>query len=141
MPKARFEPLLKQRHFQLLGRNIDLNSLIAQRMNTYLRDNLELAIRRWEASDITGIMELEVVLANVHLVYRALSEHFELEPYETMFAEANDSSSLASLHGRIILHLIFELVSDFAPNYSYNSVTQRWIRSSLSFTQVRLQPF
>jgi cytoplasmic FMR1 interacting protein len=47
-PKSRFDVLLKQRHVQLLGRSVDLNHLIAQRMNGYLRQNIDYAITRFE---------------------------------------------------------------------------------------------
>jgi len=56
-PKAnRYETLLKQRHVQLLGRSIDLNRLIGQRINAALQKSLEVAIARFEGGDITGIM-------------------------------------------------------------------------------------
>jgi cytoplasmic FMR1 interacting protein len=52
----RYETLLKQRHVQLLGRSIDLNRLIGQRINAALQKSLEVAISRFEGGDITGIM-------------------------------------------------------------------------------------
>lgn len=55
-PANRYETLLKQRHVQLLGRSIDLNRLIAQRVNADLQKSLDLAISRFEAGDITGIV-------------------------------------------------------------------------------------
>jgi cytoplasmic FMR1 interacting protein len=57
-PKSRYHVILKQRHFQLLGRSIDLNHLIGQRMNSKLRQNIDFAISRFEASDITTIIEV-----------------------------------------------------------------------------------
>lgn len=48
VPKSRYDSLLKQRHFQLLGRSIDLNYLIGQRMNQHLRQNIDYAISRFE---------------------------------------------------------------------------------------------
>jgi len=57
----RYETLLKQRHVQLLGRSIDLNRLIGQRLNTALQKAVDLAISRlaisrFESGDITGIV-------------------------------------------------------------------------------------
>ena len=52
----RYETLLQQRHIQLLGRSIDLNRLIAQRMNANLQRSLDVAISRFESGDITGIV-------------------------------------------------------------------------------------
>lgn len=55
-PANRYETLLKQRHVQLLGRSIDLNKLITQRINSDFLKSLELAIARFEAGDITGVV-------------------------------------------------------------------------------------
>eukprot|EP01114_Cavostelium_apophysatum_P018213 TRINITY_DN5592_c0_g1_i1.p1 TRINITY_DN5592_c0_g1~~TRINITY_DN5592_c0_g1_i1.p1 ORF type:complete len:1338 (-),score=458.14 TRINITY_DN5592_c0_g1_i1:118-4131(-) len=134
VPKSRYEVLLKQRHIHLLGRSIDLNNLITQRMNTYLRQNIDHAISRFEASDICSIVELDSLLANVRYTYRLLSEYFELDPWDSILTEVNESTSLVSFHGRIILHIIFELVYDFGSNFNYNSITNRFIRTPLSFS-------
>lgn len=45
-----------------------------------------------------------------------------------MLNEINESTSLASFHGRIVLHIIFELMYDFLPNYNYNSITNRFLK-------------
>jgi len=75
----RYETLLKQRHVQLLGmetihhvnyfkiyinlpflgRSIDLNKLITQRINANMHKSIELAISRFEGNDITGIVVIE----------------------------------------------------------------------------------
>lgn len=133
-PKNRYDALLKQRHFELLGRSIDLNHLIAQRMNTKLRQNIDYAITRFEASDITTVIELETQLNNVRLTHSLLQQCFELDSYEEMFNEVNESTSLVSFHGRIVLHIIFELVYDFFPNFNFNSVTQRFIRAPVKMS-------
>jgi len=52
----RYETLMKQRHVQLLGRSIDLNKLITQRINVDLLKSLELAITKFQGSDLTGIV-------------------------------------------------------------------------------------
>ena len=54
--------LLRQRHVQLLGRSIDLNRLVCQRINNSLQRSLDLAIARFEANDITGVVELEALV-------------------------------------------------------------------------------
>ena len=41
---------------QLLGRDVDLNKLVSQRMNEALHKSLDIAISRFEDGDITGIM-------------------------------------------------------------------------------------
>ncbi|CAH1268693.1 CYFIP1, partial [Branchiostoma lanceolatum] len=41
-PANRYETLLKQRHVQILGRSVDLNRLITQRISTAMQKSLEL---------------------------------------------------------------------------------------------------
>ena len=76
-PQAnRYETLLKQRHvqvsrtfrsstdavhsfcrfLQLLGRSIDLNRLITQRVQAAMHRSVDLAIGKFESGDLTGIM-------------------------------------------------------------------------------------
>uniref|UniRef100_A0A8B9NGJ9 Cytoplasmic FMR1-interacting protein 1 n=1 Tax=Accipiter nisus TaxID=211598 RepID=A0A8B9NGJ9_9AVES len=57
----RYETLLKQRHVQLLGRSIDLNRLITQRISAAMYRSMELAIGRFESEDLTSIV-VSVVL-------------------------------------------------------------------------------
>lgn len=74
-------------------------------MNGKLRQNIDFAISRFEASDITSIIELETQLINIRLVHALLSEHLELDSFDDMLNELNESTSLVSFHGRIILHV------------------------------------
>lgn len=55
-PLHRYAALFRQRHFQLLGRSVDINKLLAQRMNISLKRALDLAISRFESSDLAGIL-------------------------------------------------------------------------------------
>ena len=61
-PANRYETLMKQRHVQLLGRSIDLNRLISQRVNAALLKALELSVARFEGGDITGVVVSHVTL-------------------------------------------------------------------------------
>ena len=42
--------------FQLLGRSIDLNRLISQRINAALQKSLDVAIAKFESGDLTGVV-------------------------------------------------------------------------------------
>ncbi|CAB1337769.1 unnamed protein product [Coregonus sp. 'balchen'] len=55
-PSNRYETLLKQRHVQLLGRSIDLNRLITQRISAAMYKSLDQAISRFESEDLTSIV-------------------------------------------------------------------------------------
>lgn len=131
--KSRFEPLMRQRHVQLLGRSVDLNTLIAKRMNQFLRQNVDYAISRFEAADLTSIIELEVELKNIRFTHSLLCKYFDLDAWEYIFNEVNESTSLVSFHGRVVLHVIFELVYDLFPGWNYNTITGRFHKTVLSF--------
>jgi len=63
-PRNRYKVLLQQRHFQLLGRSIDISQLLVQRMTQYLKKSIETAIHRFEAADLTQILVRLVCGAN-----------------------------------------------------------------------------
>ena len=52
---------------QILGRSIDLNRLIAQRINAALQKSLDIAISRFESGDITGIVVFNTCFINLIL--------------------------------------------------------------------------
>ncbi|XP_022241956.1 cytoplasmic FMR1-interacting protein-like [Limulus polyphemus] len=130
----RYETLLKQRHVQLLGRSIDLNRLIAQRINATLQKSLELAISRFEAGDITGIVELEGLIKVNQMTHKLLSKYITLNDFDAMIREANHN--VLAPYGRICLHVFWELNYDFLPNYCYNAATSRFVKvKDIMFTQ------
>ncbi|KAG7241792.1 hypothetical protein INR49_024762, partial [Caranx melampygus] len=122
-PSNRYETLLKQRHVQLLGRSIDLNRLITQRISAAMYKSLDHAISRFESEDLTSIVELEWLLEINRLTHRLLSKHMTLDSFDAMFREANHNVSAP--YGRITLHVFWELNFDFLPNYCYNGSTNR----------------
>ena len=123
----RYETLLRQRHLQILGRTIDLNRLIAQRLNAAMIKSLELAIARFESADITACVELEGLLHVNKYTHRLLSKHVELDPFEALLQEVNHNVSAP--YGRITLHVFWELNYDFLPTYCYNSSTNRFVKT------------
>lgn len=126
-PQAnRYSTLLKQRHFQLLGRTIDLNKLIAQRLQASLLKNLELAIQRFEEGSLTDIIELEGLIAVNRYTHKLLKEHVAMDPFDNLFKEAN--RNVSAPYGRITLHIICELMFTFLPNYCFNSSTNRFVK-------------
>ena len=55
----RYQTLLRQRHVMILGRSLDLNRLISQKVNVALQKSLDIAISKFENGDITGIVVSE----------------------------------------------------------------------------------
>ncbi|KAK2551270.1 Cytoplasmic FMR1-interacting protein 2 [Acropora cervicornis] len=126
----RYETLLKQRHVQLLGRSINLNKLISQRLNNAMIRSLDCAIGRFESGDICGVVDLENLLEVNRMTHKLLSKCAKLVPFKNMLGEANHSVSAP--YGRITLHVFWELNFDFLPNYCYNSSTNRFVPTSYS---------
>jgi len=123
----RYETILRQRHFQILGRNVDFNRLISQRLNAAMQKSLELAIARFEAADLTSTVELEGLLYVNKQTHKMLSKFVELDPYDHLLQEVNHSVSAP--YGRITLHVFWELNIDFLPSYCYNSSTNRFVKT------------
>eukprot|EP00761_Pharyngomonas_kirbyi_P013534 gb/GECH01013563.1/.p1 GENE.gb/GECH01013563.1/~~gb/GECH01013563.1/.p1 ORF type:complete len:1451 (+),score=427.16 gb/GECH01013563.1/:1-4353(+) len=133
VPKSRFPILLNQKHITLMGRIVDLNFLISQRMNKMFRENIDRVVRRFESNDLSYVCEVKELLENIKLSHRLLSEHLHLDPFDAMLREVNGSISLVSFEGRIARHIIQELILDVFPNWIYNSVTGRFVKGSHNF--------
>lgn len=76
--------------------------------------------------------ELHALIEHNRITHELLSQHTSLGSYDEMLAEIDESSSL-TLGGRILSHVIAEVVQDLAPNFCYNSVTSRFVSLSSSF--------
>jgi len=59
----------------------------------------------------------------------------ELYPFEDILTEIDEKMSLVAFNGRIVSHIIHELLGDFFPNYCYNLNTQRFVRTSFQLTE------
>ena len=127
--RARFNVITEQRTVQFLGRVVNLNHLLGIAMEKKLKENIRFAIERFEASDITAVVELEAHLEVLRLTHRFLSGCFELTGFPELLREVDDSVSLTSFHGRIALHVIYELLSDFTANFVLNAGTKRYVRA------------
>jgi len=126
-PQAnRYSTLLKQRHFQLLGRTLNLNKLIAQRLQVYMLKSLELAVQQFEDGSLTDVIELEDLIGVNRYTHKLLSEHVTLDPFDNLLEEAN--RNVSAPYGRVTLHIIYELMFTFLPNYCYNSSTNRFVK-------------
>ncbi|XP_074599073.1 cytoplasmic FMR1-interacting protein Sra-1 [Brevipalpus obovatus] len=122
----RYETLMRQRHLQLLGRTLDLNRLVAQRLNAFMLKSLDLAISRFESGDITGVIDLEGLLNVNRYTHKLLSKFVELDDFDALLKEANHNVSAP--YGSITLHVFSDLCYNFLPTYCYNSSTGRFVK-------------
>lgn len=134
VPKNRYDVLLSQKNINLLGRSIDLNYLICQRVNITLRENLHKVIQRFESGPLTGIVEFESLVEVLELTHKLLSKRLpQLDSWEDIFRESNESLSIVSYEGRIARHITEELIMDVFPNYIFNFVTMRFVQSLFKY--------
>ena len=131
---VRYEGIMTQRNIRLLGRSIDLNAILAQHISSTLRKNIDAVIAKFESSDITCMVELSTQIRHLQTLHDLLSKHLQLDPFEAMFSEMNDSVSVGNVRGRIVVHVVSELVSDLLVNFNYNSTTRRFVRHPSSET-------
>ncbi|KAJ2941818.1 hypothetical protein O0L34_g10626 [Tuta absoluta] len=123
---GRYASLLRQRHVALLGRHVDLCALVAQRINADMHRALDAAVAKFEAGDITGVVELEGLIAVNRLCHKLLSRYLTLDDFEAILRES-DHGVLAP-YGRVTLHVFWELNYDLLPNYCYNAATDRFVK-------------
>lgn len=60
------------------------------------------------------------------LTYSLISHHVPLIVIETLVREVDESGSLFS-NGRVITHVVHEMLNDLVPNYCFNYSTQRYL--------------
>jgi cytoplasmic FMR1 interacting protein len=118
-----------QRHIQVLGRVIDLNNLITQHINGKFYKDAEYCIKKFEASDLSHVIDFQRAVGIVRATHAALSEHFELDSFEMILAEVDEAVGPTAFAGRTMMHVLASLVTDIFPNYSYNGFTRRFVRS------------
>ena len=68
------------------------------------------------------------------LTYALISNHVPLILIKTLIREVDESVSLHS-NGRVITHVVHEMLNDLVPNYCFNHSTQRY----LIFDGIQLQ--
>ncbi|KAK7839487.1 protein pir, partial [Quercus suber] len=126
----RFSALLKLTRVKLLGRTIDLRSLIVERMNKIFRENLEFLFDRFESQDLCAIVELEKLVDILKHTHELLSKDVSIDSFSLIMNEMQENLSLVSFSSRLASQIWSEMQSDFLPNFILCNTTQRFIRSS-----------
>ncbi|XP_057998423.1 protein PIR isoform X2 [Hevea brasiliensis] len=126
----RFTALFKMTRVKLLGRTIDLRSLIAERMNKVFRDNLEFLFDRFESQDLCAVVELDKLLDILKHTHELLSKDISIDSFGLMLNEMQENISLVSFSSRLASQIWSEMQNDFLPNFVLCNTTQRFVRSS-----------
>uniref|UniRef100_A0A0E0CV47 CYRIA/CYRIB Rac1 binding domain-containing protein n=1 Tax=Oryza meridionalis TaxID=40149 RepID=A0A0E0CV47_9ORYZ len=125
----RFDAIFKLRRVMVLGRTIDLRSLVTQRMNKLFRENIDFLLERFESGDLCGVVELQQLLDILELTHQSISKFLELDSYSLMLSEMQENLSLVSYSSRISSQIWNEMQTDFLPNFILCNTTQRFVRS------------
>ena len=128
-PKRTYETLLRSKCVHMLGRTVDLSGLLAQSVNQSVRKSIDVAITRFEASDLNYVKDLESLLEAAHMTHSLLSQFLVLDEWEEMMIEVDERTGLNQYGGRIYAHLLNELTMDLCPNWCYNSAVSRYCLS------------
>eukprot|EP00835_Amoeboradix_gromovi_P001990 NODE_103_length_20051_cov_0.229401.p2 type:complete len:654 gc:universal NODE_103_length_20051_cov_0.229401:2953-4914(+) len=131
------ESILKQNRFYLLGRFIDIRRVMGQCMNQYFRKALEVAINRYESSDLTFAVQLGFLIRSNRLAHRLASEILPIDSFDNMLKEVDESTVLGSMGGRLLSHTFAEIVNDIMPNYCFSTVTERFVKSIMTKNKQR----
>ncbi|KAI8556103.1 hypothetical protein RHMOL_Rhmol05G0226000 [Rhododendron molle] len=126
----RFTALLKMTRVKLLGRTINLRSLIAGKMNKIFRENIEFLFDRFESQDLCAIVELEKLLNILQLGHELLSRDLSIDSFSLMLNEMQENISIVSYSSRLASQIWSEMQIDFLPNFTLCNTTQRYVRSS-----------
>jgi cytoplasmic FMR1 interacting protein len=118
-----------QRNVQLLGRSINLNFLIGQHVNGKFQKDLEVALKKFESADVRGLPELVTMLQILRNTHNVLSSIIELDPFDSILGEIDESVSPTSHNGRIFTHISRSICYDLIPNFCYNMYTQRFVKA------------
>ncbi|KAL6525143.1 hypothetical protein OROMI_030736 [Orobanche minor] len=125
----RLTALLKMTRVKLLGRTINLKSLITERMNKVCRENIEFLFDRFESQDICAIVELEKLLEVLQLAHELLSKDLTLDSFILVLNEMQENIALVSYSSRLASQIWTQMQIDFLPNFVLCNTTQRFVRS------------
>jgi cytoplasmic FMR1 interacting protein len=98
--------------------------------------DIEIAIKRFESSDITGIVELQTLISILEKTHSIVSMYLPLDPFNTLLYEASENLAPTCFRHRINEHMISCLVTDLFPNFCYNSFTNRFVRSPVAMNVI-----
>jgi cytoplasmic FMR1 interacting protein len=138
LDSSAYECILKQSNVRILGRNIDMKKVLAQIVGQYLRISIDTAISRFEASEVTYVLQLESLIETSRMTHKLLSKLLELENFDDLVKEVNQQGERGE--GRIVAHIVQELVREVVPTYGFNIVTSRFLKGSVFYADPVQRP-
>ena len=116
-----------------MGRNIDIQKVLAQVITHHIKSSIRVAISRFEASDLTFILELSKLIDNARLCHQFVAQLLPIDSFDRMLTELDESNRAHDAGGKILSHCIKEIITDIIPNFCFNSSTNRFVRSPVFY--------
>lgn len=126
---------LKMKRIGILGHIIDPEPLMSAIITNFLKKSIDVAISRFENSPITHFKEFSSLIEVCKETHNFISKYIQLDEFDLILDSVNGCTSENDRNGRIITHLVHELLNDLVPNYCFNSFTQRFLKASVLFTE------
>jgi len=127
--KCWYATILCVRHARILGRPVLLQRLLAQRMNSMVRQSLDLALARFESKALDSVVDLHCALRVVRLTHSYLTVLLpDMDPFDAAWVEQSDSIAFLSFSSRVLSHTLSECLSDLIPNFAYRLDTATFQR-------------
>ena len=103
--------------------------LVTQQINTKLRADLDFVVKKFEASEIQGVVDYVQALRVVRGTHALLAKNLpSLDAFDDVLAEVTETVGPMSFRGRVVMHVLSSLVMDLFPNYTYNAYTNRFVK-------------
>ena len=138
----RYASVVNQRHVQLLGRSIDIRALMIERLNMYIKNDIEQVLLKFEKNDLTFICQVEMSLNILKETYIYITTNIlkttgnteTLDHFDMVLEECNEMTNNSTTTnnndtiGRIGTHIFICLIHDIYPNWIYNEITRRFLK-------------
>ncbi|ETO14401.1 component of SCAR regulatory complex [Reticulomyxa filosa] len=138
---ARYTPVFQQKSLHVLGRAVDIQALLTEQLNSYVRENIDAVVSRYEAmGSISAAMEIEHLMATLRLTVDFLREELPgIDPFEDTLAEVNEDTTIGSFRGRLFLATYNQMFSGLLRHSVFNTLTRRFVGLERSKNSKRVE--
>ncbi|ETO36092.1 cytoplasmic FMR1-interacting protein 2 [Reticulomyxa filosa] len=138
---ARYTPVFQQKSLHVLGRDVDIQALLTEQLNSYVRENIDAIVSRYESmNSISAVMEIEHLMATLRLTVDFLREELPgIDLFEDTLAEVNEDTTIGSFRGRLFLATYNQMFSGLLRHSVFNTLTRRFVSLERSKNTKRIE--
>ncbi|EKX41418.1 hypothetical protein GUITHDRAFT_112634 [Guillardia theta CCMP2712] len=123
---------LKVKHVKLLGRSVDLSSQLSWRVEDLQRTSLWYAQSRFEATGLSGILELEALVRTSRFAHAYLSEDgLQLTPFEEVWQDVCEGLRTGLAGNRIARYCVGQIRAHLLPCMYFEERSRTFVESEL----------